>query len=118
MEKITAEELFDLLHTMGNETEKEWHSIENGALDRADEARRGRHELLSYLLDELENPQLLCEIKHSISVRTEYMELAEKFERSGNEEMKEFALKRIEELGQEIVDLIGRARKEPLEIEA
>lgn len=117
MDKITAEELFDLFHTMGNEAEKEWHSIENGGLERADKARKGRHELLSYLIDELENPQLLCEIKHTISVRTEYMELTEKWYRTGNREMVEFALERIQELGEELTELIGKARKEPLEIE-
>lgn len=116
--EITSEELFDILHSMGNEVEKEWHAIENGALDRAQKARSRRHELLSYILPNKENPQLLCEVKHTISVRTEWMELAEKFNKKGNQEMEEKAKEKLDELGQEIIELLHEVSGGGLNIKA
>lgn len=117
MQEISAEELFDLLHTMGNEAEKEWHSLENNGHERAEMARDRRHKLVNYLMGENPaKPQLLCEFKHTLSVRTEHMELAEKFRKSGNKKMLEFEERAIDDLGEELINLIQKIRSEPLKI--
>ena len=115
--KITSEELFDILHSMGNEVEKEWHALENGGFERAQRARSRRHELLEYLVGEPKNPQLLCELKHTISVRTEWMELIEKFYNKDNDEMVERGEEKLDELGEEIIKLLTKITGGELRIE-
>jgi len=117
IEKISAEQLFDLIHTQGQCVEIEWHALENGDLEAANKAREIRHRINVYLFGkERANPQYLCQYKHTNSLRTELMELMEKWYREGKEELVEYSQKMVDQLGEELIDLIQTIRKEPLEI--
>lgn len=117
LKEISSEELFDLFHFMGNCTEIEWHSIENNEFETCRYARNLRHRLNLYLFgEELGEPQLLCQFKHTLSMRVQAMELLEKWEKAGKKEMVKLAEETINKLGEELVRLIDRIRKKDLEI--
>ena len=117
IKKISAEQLFDLIHTQGQCVEIEWHALENGEVKTANKARKLRHRINHYLFGkEKAQPQYLCQFKHTISLRTELMELMEKWDRRGNEELVEYSRKMLDQLGEELIRLIQEIRKEELEI--
>lgn len=117
IKEISSEELFDLFHLMGNCIELEWHSIENGELNTCKYARNVRHKMNKYLLGkELGEPQMLCQLKHTLSMRTQAMELMEKWHKAGKKEMVKLSQEMIDKLGQELVYLIDKIRKKKLDI--
>jgi len=117
IKKISAEQLFDLFHLQGQCVEIEWHALENGEVKTANKARKLRHRINLYLFGkEKAQPSMLCQYKHTISLRTELMELMEKWDRQGKEELVKYSREMLDQLGEELVRLIQEIRKEELKI--